>query len=288
MKLFFLPLLVVLCSSTTFARFAGLYILPSKDKELGNIRLVLEESGRFYLFSGYHYRWGTWRETDQHTAALTFGKMDAVDVYVWGPEKERTHFSFQGFGNKQAFVSIGKGGKAEQEFVPVFEKEPACSYENTQSVVLPRKEAGEITIALNTGKTDGERGLVDCYTYTLPGGKGRVAVVVNEDAFLEQRSVTITRKDKRYTIGSEVLEKQAVALDTLPEVLRDQRALLQQARIKRFREHFGIREEEEAIELLVPRIAAGRNIKVEGGPLFSIECPSWDAVPIDPPPPPRQ
>ncbi|WP_118976199.1 hypothetical protein [Taibaiella koreensis] len=276
MKFVVLPLLIVLCSYTAFAGFAGWYILPSRDNKIGDAHLILEESGHFYMFCDHLYRWGTWRETDRGTAALVFGKIDAVAGYVYGNEQEQERFVFGGFGDKQGFASIGKKGSGEKEFTPIFKKEPACPYDNAPAIVLPQKGLDEITVALRSGSGEGKDGPADCYTFALQGRNGNVSVIVDNDAFLEQPGFSITLKDKQYMVGDATLEKQNIDLSKLPGLLDDRRALWRKARIDWFRKEYYVREEK--VTLLEPVVS--RNIiQVAGDPLFSGDCPEADPFP---------
>ncbi|WP_353184042.1 hypothetical protein [Parapedobacter lycopersici] len=279
MKILFLPMLFILLSMGAFAQFAGYYIAPAKADGQPEVRLVVEESGRYHLFANERYYQGKWNSLDKQKAELVIDHLDAVELYVSTGNKNSGQILFTGFGDQKAFFQMG----SNSSFRPIFKEEPVCPYSNTQQLGVYRSDFDEVTVAINRSADQGDSPTT-LYTYQIPEAYDEIYVDVNPIAAYGGKKLTLEQQGNQFTMENILFEKQPLNGTPILKVLVEQLRLLRSARAAWFKEEHYLQS--DRIERITPRISR-QVIQVSDIPMFSIECPDVNDFPVEAPMPPR-
>jgi len=276
--------ILLLLNISTSAQFAGYYISPPIDGSKEKVHFVLEENGRFHIFNEGRYIHGEWKAVDKHKANFVFGAMDLVDLFVSSGNKHTDQICFRGFGDKKAFVHIGKSGNEGESFRPIYKEEPKCAYEYYTYINVNRKECSEIAIAIKV-PGQGKDTIPFLYTYAIPEKYDEIYAVVNGNAFSNKRNLSIEYKDGHYMIGNIELEKQETTPVFLAQILETQLEQLSKDQIKIFRKESYIKN--ETVEKITPK-RSRKEIHVSGNAVINFVCPDESQVPMLTLPPPKE
>ncbi|WP_257657855.1 hypothetical protein [Parapedobacter lycopersici] len=278
MKFLFLPLLFLLPGLGASAQFAGYYIAPAKTDGQPEVRLVIEEVGRYHLFANERYYQGKWHSLDKQKAELVIDNPDAVELYVSTGNENGGQILFTGFGDQQAFFQLGSTGS----FRPIFKEEPTCPYSNTQQLGVYRSDFDEVTVAINRPADQGDS-LTTLYTYQIPKEYDELYVDVNSIATYAGKKLTLEQQDNQYVVEGISFEKQPDSTPIL-KVLVEQLRLLHNVQVDHFKMVHYLQS--DRIKRITPRISR-RVIRTSDVPIFSIECPDVNDFPVEAPMPPR-
>lgn len=277
----FILLLLNLSSS---AQFAGYYIAGPIEGNEEKVHFILEENGRFHIFNEGRYLNGEWKAVNKNKVNFVSGTMDLVDLFVSSGNKHPDQICFRGFGDRKAFVRIGKSDHAGAAFRPVYREEPQCPYEYYTYINVNRKECSEIAIAVKLpGQHKDTTAFV--YTYAIPEKYDEIYAVVNSNAFPDGRNLSIEYKNGHYMVGNIELEKQATSPAFLAQILGTQLEQLNQDQIKVFRKALYIKN--GTVEKLTPK-RSRTAIQVIDNPVINFVCPDESQIPKLTLPPPKE
>lgn len=264
--------MLLFISTSSFAQFAGYYTAESVDGSKEKTHIILEETGRFYVFGGAQYYTGKWKVTNKQKINFLFGPIDLVDVFVSNGKGRPGRVCFSGFADKKAFVRMGSG--TQSLFRPVYKEMPKCSYEINEYIQVSKQQYQEITVAIKIPAD--KDSLAFLYTYQIPEKYDEVYLVVNNNAFPRQRNVDIEYKNGHYMLGNIELQKQNTGSTPLAEVLKAQFEQLLINQVKTFRENQYVKKGD--VEKITPQTSR-KTILVADDPVITVNCPPENSFP---------
>lgn len=282
MKFILIPILFLLSGLSSYAQFAGHYTLT--NAEFPELNFLLEEGGRFHIFNEEFYVTGRWKAINKDKVTLIYDQVDPVDFYAISDTSEPGSIYFYGFGDKKAWLHIDQSDRYPNSFMAVYKERPACSYLENVSIRVNRESLHKLTLAfhLPPDTAAGPHAPFDLYTYAIPEQYDVVYMVVNENAFLIPKALTLELRDGKYNIDrKEELQKQKTDLQAIPNLVAEKIKTAQAFKLKQFKkERYWLRK--KVVEKIVPEVFR-KTITINDHVLFVPECPDQDPFPpIDP------
>lgn len=226
------------------AQFTGYYNLHDGGVDIPSSSLFVLPNNEFLLFYYDGYQIGSWKEIDNSTIVLSVIKGKTVPITIYGKyNKNLTGISIDVYGlaKANAFINFSKDTTSKKEFQPIFNDLANCLGDDYKIKKMV-DESNWVTISYPADPDFGRNSVRYPYkalTYTFPLNRqyNDYVAIQNEDALLDIKDFTITKKNGIFTINDQKSERTELT-DEILKKIDDAKRLMNNKEIK-IKEKFG-------------------------------------------------